>query len=158
MQFSTLLLTAVASALTVSAAPAESTKRTCTTVWPTATGNFVLEKKGATIPTQDLDFHIPAGAVGPCTLVLSFPKGKGLDNSGDVRSNVYERLVDQNFKIGSLVGTVDLKGSADQDTFRVINSFACKPVLSYQFRLEGGDGKTAFYQEPGTGIAMTYGC
>ena len=112
MQFSTILIAAVASALTVSAAPAESSKRTCTTVWPTARGNFVLEKKGATIPTQDIDFKIPEGAVGPCTLVLSFPKGKGLDNYGDVRSNVYERLADQGFKVGSLVGTVDLKGSA----------------------------------------------
>ncbi|KAM7214746.1 hypothetical protein V8F06_009911 [Rhypophila decipiens] len=44
MQFSTLFLVSIGSALTVSAAPAETHKRACTTSWSAARGKWVLER------------------------------------------------------------------------------------------------------------------
>ncbi|KAK4207989.1 hypothetical protein QBC37DRAFT_432636 [Rhypophila decipiens] len=158
MQLPTILVTLLAGSAFAAPASKSSSPRQCSTIWPNETGNFVLSKSGPQLPTQDISFNVPENSVGPCTLVLSFPKGKGTHVSGDVRASVYEHTGSLSTDIGSLVGTVELKGSETEDTFRYINSFACKPLMSYKFRLDGErDGRVEFFQGEGQGIAMTVG-
>ncbi|KAK0635763.1 hypothetical protein B0T17DRAFT_56785 [Bombardia bombarda] len=154
MQLSTILLALTTSLLTT-AAPTSNTKRACTTTFPTALTSIHLAKNPAINIAQDLSFTVPAGAVGPCSLVATFPAGYAIASSGQTQVNV----IDVNGPApGSIVGTVTFASSATAPTFTTINSFACRASMQYRLALAGTQGAVDFAEGNGAGVALTYNC
>ncbi|KAI8632938.1 hypothetical protein F5Y19DRAFT_491566 [Xylariaceae sp. FL1651] len=88
---------------------------------------------------------------GPCSLVAKIkPVHPKLLQSGNPRVDVLQDGV----IIGSFTHT------AGQETDTVINSFACRPVHTFQFRVpaEAEYGNLAFTEQDDSGIFMTIGC
>ena len=157
MQFSTVLLAALTSAL-ASAAPTTSLpKRSCAVQYPNALGfpiNINLAKNAAVDITADLGFTIPNGVVGPCSLVVQFPANYPISASGD--SQVNFKAIDGPAP-GALVGTYTFQKSADA-VFATINSFACRPNFDFELELAGAEGAVSFSEIEGAGLYMTYNC
>ncbi|KAH8893330.1 hypothetical protein GQ53DRAFT_763651 [Thozetella sp. PMI_491] len=162
MQFVTIALAALASGL-VSAAPAGDAsvmpKRSCTTVPPTSPAipfDFNLAENPAIARTETLTFTIPSNAVGPCSLVVQFPANYPIQVSGgSQQANVF--AVDGPAP-GSLVGTYNFAQSASAQ-FATINSFACRPSMSYLVELAATQGGSVDFSETSTaGLFMTFNC
>ncbi|KAI1762887.1 hypothetical protein GGR53DRAFT_398724 [Hypoxylon sp. FL1150] len=99
-----------------------------------------------------VSFGIPANSVGPCQLVAKFPAGYPIISTGSDLVNV--RAVDGP-AAGALVG--DLRFRAGTTT--VINSFACRDVMSFELSLaEPTEGsRVSFSQIKGAGLFLEVG-
>ena len=151
MYFTTVLVAALSATLAV-AAPS---KRSCTTSFPVGTTQVHLAKNPAINIVTDLTFNIPAGAIGPCSLVTTFPAGYPISSSGQTQVNV---IAKDGPSAGSIVGTTTFTSQPNSPTFVTINSFACRPTMSYTLTLAGTEGAVDFAEGNGAGVAMTYNC
>jgi hypothetical protein len=155
MQFSTLFVAAALSALSL-AAPVE--KRTCTVQFPYGVTQVVIDKSAVANTQQTLPFtNIPSNAGGPCSLVAKFPAGYAVHttNNAPVQVNVID--VDGPAP-GAIVGSVNFVAPGAQDSFVTINSFACRPTMTYNLQIAGASGHVDFVEGNGAGVYMTYSC
>ena len=151
MHFTALLATA----LTATLAAAAPSKRSCTVSFPAGTSQVHLARNAAINIVTDLSFSVPPGSGGPCSLVATFPAGFPIASSGQTQVNV----IDKDGPVaGAIVGTVTFASQPNAPTFVTINSFACRPTMSYTLQLAGTDGAVDFAEGNGAGVALTYNC
>ncbi len=159
MQFSALLAAFLTGAV-VSAAPTANTandnaKRSCAVAYPAGVSQVHLALNPAFNAQQPLTFNIPAGASGPCSLVATFPAGYSIASSGNAQVNV---IAVDGPAPGAIVGTTTFASQPNANTYTTINSFACRPSMSYQLTLVNPYSAVDFAEGNGAGVIMTYDC
>lgn len=162
MQFSTVLVAALTSALASAVPTAKISSSSCAVQYPTAVDfkavdfpiSLSLAKNAAVDITADLSFEIPPAAVGPCSLVVELPANYPILTSGDSQVNV--KAVNGPAP-GALVGTYTFVQSPDA-IFVTIDSFACRPTFEFVLEIAGAEGALSLTEIEGAGIFMTYDC
>ena len=181
-----LSLYALVPALVLAApSPTVEARQSCSTAYPDFAriseaqpvqsylpGFIISQSTGATFKNDMLiEFEVPEGA-NTCQLETFFPAGYDISKFG--RQDVYVYSVDENLSrsprgidnswdfspdIVSQVGTIRFESDPNQDTRRVINSFVCKPTLTYRLSI-GRDftdfGYVSYVQQEGAGLRLTY--
>ncbi|EJT76188.1 hypothetical protein GGTG_06110 [Gaeumannomyces tritici R3-111a-1] len=151
MQFTTVLVALLATAVSAAPAPAEVSKRACQFVAASPPG--VSVSKGS---PQGVAFYPPSSAVGACQLEAYFPAGFAISSSGAAAVNVID--VNGNSP-GSIVGTITFASSPTEPTRRFINSFGCRSYMAYRLEIAGaGPGSVSFPATPGAGLRMSHSC
>ncbi|KAI1400063.1 hypothetical protein F4819DRAFT_509669 [Hypoxylon fuscum] len=141
-----MYFTAVAATLVTLAASASAA---CLEQAPSAIGfpiNFDITPERS----DAVSFQIPPNSVGPCTLVAKFPAGYPITSTGSDLVNV--AAVDGPAP-GALVGALRFRAG----TTVVVNSFACRDVMSYELSIAQGDGEVKFSEIQGAGLFMDVG-
>ncbi|XXH03888.1 hypothetical protein Hte_010296 [Hypoxylon texense] len=143
MQFTTAAATLLALAASASAA--------CLEQAPSAIG-FPINYDITPTRSDAVTFQIPPDSAGPCQLVAKFPAGYPVVSTGDDLVDV--RAVDGP-AAGALVGSLRFRPGATT----VVNSFACRDVMSYELALANpeGDGEVRFSEIQGAGLFMEVG-
>ena len=191
MQFTITALAALlpAAILALPTSQPINERATCTTVYPSYAKvsqqspvesylpRFgISQEAGATDKIDMLiEFAVPAGAYG-CQVETYFPAGYEINDWG--RKDVYMYSVDKHLsynpttklsdaswnyspKAVSQVGTTKFESSKTAATRKVINSFACKEVMTYRLSI-GGDfketGGVTFEQNEAAGFRLKYNC
>ncbi|TLD32783.1 hypothetical protein PspLS_01398 [Pyricularia sp. CBS 133598] len=154
MQFTTTIISLLATAATVLAAPVEVASsatpieaRACKTVAASPAGVWVSKNA-----PQWIGFWVPANAVGACELKAVFPAGFPIAGT---RPQV--NIIDVNGPApGSIVGTVTFTPG----TSTTVNSFACRPDMQYKLEVASwqAQGSVSYPAQPGTGLILSYGC
>jgi len=120
------------------------------------------------------EFSIPDGSYG-CQLEAYFPANYPIQTTG--RGQVYVYSTDAPLSISGLgkpdaswayspkpvsqVGTVTFRSEAGGPTRVVINSFQCRPKMTYRFKMSVDDNAASsvqFEQGAGAGLRMVYNC
>lgn len=187
MYATTAFLVSSIFASTILAAPgAILSTRTCSTVFPevarvseaqpdasSLTGFTVSQDAGAT-NKQDvfIEFTIPAGSYG-CQLEVQFPPNYQIQASG--QTEVYVYSTDKNLPRNNQ-GNIDVswndspaevsqvatvKFEQNPTTKKVLNSFVCKPKLTFRFSITSDStaaGFVSFVQSAAAGLRLTYNC
>ncbi|OCK82943.1 hypothetical protein K432DRAFT_379970 [Lepidopterella palustris CBS 459.81] len=166
MQYLTLASAILSSALLVSAAPTGSesnlTPRSCSTAYPESIGfpiNYVISQDAGAVNKRDdaISFNnIPEGSYG-CTLEVDFPAGYPITSSGNAQVYVF---AEDGPSAGSQVGTVNFASSPVAPFKYVINSFTCRPSMSFRMSIGSTTdaGSVAFADTKDAGITMKYNC
>ncbi|KAI1211667.1 uncharacterized protein F4807DRAFT_397892 [Annulohypoxylon truncatum] len=136
-------------AATLTTAFAASASATCLVQAPAAIG-FPINYDITPSRSDAVSFEIPAGSVGPCALVATFPAGYPITSTGSDLVNVTAL---DGPAAGSLVGALRFRAG----TTTVINSFACADVMSYELAIAQGEGEVAFSEVQGAGLFMEVG-
>lgn len=120
------------------------------------------------------EFTIPDGSYG-CQLEAYFPASYPIQSAGKAQVYVYSTdkpltysglgRVDVSWAYSpapvSHVGTVVFRSSPSGPTRVVINSFQCKPKMTYRFKMSVDDAaasSVSFDQNAGAGLRMLYNC
>src|SRR3569833_2653525 len=152
MQLTSLLVTFLATAAT--AAPATS-KRACAVKYPQGVTNVHLAKNPAVNIPQTLTFSIPAGAVGPCSLVAQFQQNYAIAMSGSAQVNFYDV---NGPATGALVGSYTFATNPWGPTYATINSWACRASMTYRLEIAGTKKTKNNPKNNNDGLIMTYNC
>lgn len=158
MYTSTVILTLLSSALLTIAAPSPTLSvlapRACQTAYPQSIGfpiNYSISQSAGGTDKQDnfVSFSIPDGSYG-CSLRADFPPDYPITKSGNSQVYVFDTATN------SHVGTVEFVSPMAT----TINSFACKPSLSYRLSIGSATeaGSVAFAGTQDAGLTMTYNC
>ncbi|KAK1770948.1 hypothetical protein QBC33DRAFT_511752 [Phialemonium atrogriseum] len=157
MQLPITILAALTAALSATATPLA--KRACQTTYPVAGLPLPISvSRTATPPSSQpatVSFSIPAGARGPCSLVLAFPAGYPVATTGSSQVDV---VALDGPAAGAVVGTVALASLPGEAIVRTVNSFSCRPELSFRLQIAGAEGSVAFTEVEGAGLFVTYDC
>ncbi|KAI2638788.1 hypothetical protein GGS26DRAFT_587556 [Hypomontagnella submonticulosa] len=138
--------TAIAASLIAAAASASAA---CLEQAPSTIG-FPINFDITTTRTDAMSFQIPPNSVGPCQLIAKFPAGYPMTSTGSDLVNV--RALDGPAP-GALVGSLRFRPG----TKVFINSFACRPVMSYELSIAQGEGEVKFQEIAGAGLFMDVG-
>nr|ASA39655.1 AVR-Pi54 [Pyricularia oryzae] len=153
MQFTATIISILATAATVLAAPVEVASatpleaRACKTVAASPSGVWVSKNA-----PQWVGFWVPTDAVGACELKAVFPAGFPIAGT---RPQV--NIIDVNGPApGSIVGTVTFTPG----TSTTINPFACRQDMQYKLEVASwqAQGSVSYPAQHGTGLILTYGC
>lgn len=164
MFFTKATLATVLSALALASAAPSGTlgPRTCSVRTPNTIGfpiHIDISKDASVSPPIEskpfLSFTIPDGSFG-CQLVATFPPAFDIESSGNPQVTV--RAVGGPAP-GADVGTITFASDPLYPTRRVINSFACRTDMQFQFEIASEQsGEVSFYQPPGFGLNMEFNC
>lgn len=185
MYATTALLVSGIFASTILAAPGTIlSTRTCSTTYPEVARvseaqpdasylpGFTISQDAAATNRQDvfIEFTTPAGSYG-CQLETQFPANYPIQASGQTQVYVFstENLprssqgIDVSWNHSpaaiSQVGTV--KFEQNPTTRKVLNSFVCKPKLTFRLRIASDQtaaGIVSFVQSATAGLRLTYNC
>jgi hypothetical protein len=168
MQFTTILLAALASISSTSATPLSTTTTpnnqvrqegtpSCTLIPATPTNGLSLAIQpgfAGFVRTQDISFTIPPDFPGPCQLEARFPADYPITTSGNGQTNV---IAKDGPDPGAVVGTVTFASDEGDGRRIYINSFACEGVMGYTLELAGTEGTVDFEGSEDAGLFMAVG-
>lgn len=160
MQYLTITIALLSTALTTAAPTTPLEGRSCSIAYPQSIGfpiNYHISQdtNGANKVSNALTFsNIPASAYG-CQLEVNFPTRYPIQSSGNSQINVWSAGGQR-----TLVGTATLASSPVAPTKFVINSVTCKNVMSYSLEIasETQAGSVAFADTQDAGFTMVYNC
>ncbi|KAI2606501.1 uncharacterized protein GGS25DRAFT_524166 [Hypoxylon fragiforme] len=135
--------------LLLAIAAASSASAQCLSQPPSSIG-FPINYSITPTRSDAVSFQIPPNSVGPCTLVARFPAGYPIVSTGSDLVNV--TAVDGPAP-GALVGALRFRAG----TTTVVNSFACRDVMSYELSIAQGEGEVSFAEIQGAGLFMDVG-
>lgn len=174
----------LASTILAAPGPILST-RTCSTTYPEYArvsqaqpeasylpGFTISQEEGAT-NKQDMfiEFTIPTGSYG-CQLEVQFPPGYPIESRGDPQVYVFstaENLsrspqgidVSWNHSPASVSQVATVKFQDNPTTPKVLNSFVCKPKLTFRLSISNDQKNAAlvsFVQSSSAGLRLKYNC